>query len=524
MLIGLFYLGILVSQKGPLLLYGSNDEITAVLNNFSQNHRPLIQVNFSALYGQNGRFEVLHPLLDRRNLKIRDQNPICSEDDQSDKKINQSFLKLIGTNATDEEFPQKHQLNRKLDALAQFLNNKDELPENFVSTPPFIDDQGNSFAYVLMQKSIAPFNQKTWVEQHLSFFKISELEKVLLKFQIYDLRYWVISRLSETETEDLIKANSLVVTKDYLFIKNQSRFGFSPLSYWVYDLRDFHSNLKNSKYDLAPFIPGLTCLYRTGNGCWTYSSEHTMSYLYKYSVVIVILAGLIVLILLVFYFRHIYFKNKEQQKNRFALQVLSHEFRTPVSSMLLMVDRLSARTSKFTTDEQDLVTRISAEVFRLQRIIEVSKTYLQAESHRVHFNHQKIESINNWIVDFVADSNLHLEYVLLPVDQELRADPFWLKFVLSNLIQNALTHGKPPVYIRLNNSAGKIKISVEDQGSCEFASLNEMTDAFVKSGRSKGMGLGLNIVKSILDDWGVEIQFSTRPTSFSLVFTKPSKE
>ncbi|MGZ3797507.1 MAG: hypothetical protein ACXVB1_14140, partial [Pseudobdellovibrionaceae bacterium] len=55
---------------------------------------------------------------------------------------------------------------------------------------------------------------------------------------------------------------------------------------------------------------------------------------------------------------------------------------------------------------------------------------------------------------------------------------------------------------------------------CEFRSLREMTDAFVKSNRSKGMGLGLNIVKSILDDWGVEIQFSTVPTSFSLLFSE----
>lgn len=102
-------------------------------------------------------------------------------------------------------------------------------------------------------------------------------------------------------------------------------------------------------------------------------------------------------------------------------------------------------------------------------------------------------------------------------------DPFWLKFVLSNLIQNAFSHGKPPVCLRLKSENRKVKITVTDQGHCEFNSLIEMTDAFIKRSRSKGMGLGLNIVKSVLDDCGVEFQFSKSPTSFSLLFSEIRK-
>lgn len=159
----------------------------------------------------------------------------------------------------------------------------------------------------------------------------------------------------------------------------------------------------------------------------------------------------------------------------------------------------------------------------MQRIIEISRTYLQTESHRIHFKYIEISSINSWICDFAAETNPSIECQLLAKDQGFITDPFWLKFVLSTLVQNAAAHGKVPILIRLNNYKNKLKISIEDQGQCEFKSLNEMTDAFVKSPRSQGMGLGLNIIKFILDAWGTEIQFSKFPTSFTLVLNQAHK-
>ena len=521
-------LAIAVSERGPFILHGTTEDINPFLNSFRQEHRPIVEVNFSALYGGNGQFQILHPILDMRNLRYREENPTCSDDDETTAKaparMSNAFIEQLGEKATLDEYPQKRQVIRKKEALEQFLKREAELPEDFIVMPPFLDDWGNSFASYLERDGPSPYNQKSWVEQHLSFFKISELSNILKKYQIKDLRYLTIAHLTESEIEDVIKADSLVITKDYILLKNRSRFGFSPLSYWVYDLSTFRAELNNTKYDLSPFVAGSVCLQKTGNGCWTYNSMHTMSYLYKYAAAIIVLVGFIVLICLGFYFRHRYAKNKTQQKHRLALQVLSHEFRTPVSAMLLMVEQLSKNHSKFGLADQDLMTRMSGEVFRLQRIIEVSKTYLQTGSHRVHFNCVEIPSINSWIADFAAETKAELQTQLLSKDHGIKADPFWLKFVLSNFVQNAFLHGKSPVCIRLNNLDGKIEISIEDQGTCEFESLNDMTDAFVKSNRSKGMGLGLNIVKSILDEWGVELKFSKFPTSFSLIFSESKGE
>ena len=187
--------------------------------------------------------------------------------------------------------------------------------------------------------------------------------------------------------------------------------------------------------------------------------------------------------------------------------------------MLLIADQLSQNQDQFDLTNQDLITRMSTEVFRLQRIIEVSKTYLQAEGRRIQFKYATIPSINNWISDFAAENGSQIQCELLGVDRPIKADPFWLKFVLSTLVQNAFAHGKEPVRILLRTQDEKLKITVEDQGECEFGCINQMTDAFVKSSGSRGMGLGLNIANFIVNEWGSEIQFSKGPTSFTLSLT-----
>ncbi|MCM2282496.1 MAG: ATP-binding protein, partial [Bdellovibrionaceae bacterium] len=90
-------------------------------------------------------------------------------------------------------------------------------------------------------------------------------------------------------------------------------------------------------------------------------------------------------------------------------------------------------------------------------------------------------------------------------------------FVLNNLVQNAFAHGQAPVRIRLSESGEKIRITVEDQGSCEFDSIKTMSEAFVKSQKSQGMGLGLNIASTILAEWGSRLEFKPHPTSFAIV-------
>jgi len=360
-------------------------------------------------------------------------------------------------------------------------------------------------------------DKKIWVEQHLSYLKISELKEVLQKYQINDLKFLILSRFNEAEVESVIRGEEIILTADYVLLKDQDRLGFSPLSYLVFSASEFNQAVKNGKFEVSSEIENGTCILKIGNSCWTYNSRQTQAYFYRYSFTIVLLIGLFLFSLLGFYSKSLYEKSKAQLKHRLSLQVLSHEFRTPVSAMLLLIEQMTVKQNKLDTETQDLVVRLSTEVYRMQRIIEVSKTYLQTESHRIQFNSVEIPSINNWISDFILDSNHEISSELLPEDHNLVVDLFWLKFILSNLVQNAFVHGKPPVVIKLQKNKTQLKILIQDHGKNEFESIEQMTEAFVKSPRSQGMGLGLNMILFIVNQWGARLKFSKNPTVFTLL-------
>jgi C4-dicarboxylate-specific signal transduction histidine kinase len=105
---------------------------------------------------------------------------------------------------------------------------------------------------------------------------------------------------------------------------------------------------------------------------------------------------------------------------------------------------------------------------------------------------------------------------LLANDRSIRADVFWLRFALANLVQNAFAHGCEPVRIRLSVHNDQVMIAVEDEGVCEFTSIKDMTKPFQKSSSSEGMGLGLNITETIVRDWGGTLSYNASPTSFTI--------
>jgi len=517
--LGLFsYFVFSFNESGLFYFHRDKVDLTQVLRAFQQNTSPQLEINFSALYGRPGQMQVLHPILDVRQLKIEKVHVLCNKDTAQTFKVSGRESSCQSTTAEINEEDESAIGTRKTAALRRFLSGKADLPENFLSTSPFVDQEGYSYAYWLVKTAASPYNEKSWVERHLSYFKISELRELLATYNISDPTYNFTAELKDSEIEMAVRGEPLILTAKYLMLRDQSSYGFSPLSYWVYDLAVFEGALKNGDYELEPLTANTFCLQRVGNACWTYSSKYALAYLYRYSVAILVMLGLVFLVFLAFYMKRLYDKNKEQQKHRLSLQVLSHEFRTPVSSMLLMIDQLTKDGRNLDLSDQELLIRISAEIFRLQRIVEVSKTYLQAEGGRIHFRPVAISSINTWIADFITESNLNIQCEPLQVDRGFTADPFWLKFILSSLVQNAFMHGAEPVSIRLESVKDVLKITVQDHGRCEYKSLNRMTEAFVKSQRSKGMGLGLNIVKYIVEDWGGEIRFSNAPTSFTLVF------
>lgn len=492
-------------QKNLFLFQSYEEhEIQSFLKDFKKSHEPIGEINLAEMYGQIGQRELLHPIFNSKMFYLVQCENCANPQLRFDEDIQAHDLKV-----------------NKRKTLGDVLYNSKPLPVDFFNKPPFVDQNGMSFAYLISIYGGISARDKKWVEQHLSFFRASELSEVLKKYQINEPSFSILSKLNENEIESVVKGENFVLTNDYVLFRNQSRLGFSPLSYWVYNIKDFVSSLKLGKYDVSQVQSNIRCLSTIGNSCWSYNSQQTQSYLYKYSKILIFCFGLMIFIFLVFQAKSIYEKNKAELKHQLTLQVLSHEFRTPVSSMMLMLEDLRQRSQHWRVEDQDILIRMSSENYQLQRIIEVSKTYLQTKNHRIHFKKVEISSVNSWISDFISESKLPIRYDFLKEDQKIIMDPFWLKFILSNLVQNAFLHGKPPVFIKINIQKNRLSIAVEDQGICEFDHFKQMTETFVKNSQSQGMGLGLGMVQSIVRELGGKMTFTQKPTTFTLVLPQP---
>lgn len=500
-----------------------NEKIEEKIKSFLLVQEAVVEINFSELYGRKGQFQVLHPILDRTKWSLLSSKNACDDSTDMDKtkkpSINETTSEPFRSLECSQEANQNDPTDRiKNEMLHHFIKGDSSLPDNFITMKPLVDRWGKSYAHRLSQSGVFPYNTSEWITQNLSFFKPSELSEVIEQYKIVSGPYAYVSMLNDSEIVEIIKGSPLIITKNHLYIKNQSRLGFSPLSYWVFDFNDWKKFLKNQKYELTSFKKDSRCLETIGNACWTFNSNHAMAYLYQYALGIFILVMGIGVVLLVFYFKYQREKWKEEQKRKLALQVLSHEFRTPVSSMLLMMEQLVPIQNSLNIESQDLMMRLSSEVFKLQRIIEISKTYLQTQGHKIHFNPVSIPSINFWVGEFIetyTEEGVVCEY--LTSDVSIYADAFWLRFILSSLLQNSLHHGKKPIFIRLKSNEKSLIISVEDQGQCEFKTLAEMTNPFVKRRGSHGMGLGLNIIQFIVDELKAQLSFESMPTRFNLV-------
>jgi two-component system phosphate regulon sensor histidine kinase PhoR len=111
----------------------------------------------------------------------------------------------------------------------------------------------------------------------------------------------------------------------------------------------------------------------------------------------------------------------------------------------------------------------------------------------------------------------------------LEADQDAVRQALLNLVDNAIKYseGRREVTIRLVPGRENVEIQVEDRGiGIEPEDREKIFEAFFRSPRAarhnpKGVGLGLKIVKHIMDAHGGSIGLRSEPghgTTFSLIF------
>ena len=220
---------------------------------------------------------------------------------------------------------------------------------------------------------------------------------------------------------------------------------------------------------------------------------------------------------------------------------ISHEFKTPLNIILGIVQLIDKNIELDNITKENLIRHVDIMKQNSYRLLRLVNNLIDIS--RIDIGYYNLQPSNYNIVKVIEDITLSIaEYVkhkkinlIFNTDVEeitLACDPDKIERVILNLLSNAIkyTDDNGDIYVSLNKVNEDVVVSVKDSGvGIPNDKLELIFDRFgqandILSRRCEGSGIGLSIVKSIVEMHGGKIEvFSEIGKGSEFVFNIPIK-
>ena len=230
-------------------------------------------------------------------------------------------------------------------------------------------------------------------------------------------------------------------------------------------------------------------------------------------------------------------ENAEKRRTEFISNI-SHELRTPMTTISGFADGIQDGT--IPKEEEDKYLRsIRDETRRLTRLVrsmlDATRMKSMASDPKRRTTFDLTELVLQTLLSFetrATEKNLDVDPQFPDNRLMVRADKDGITQVIYNLLDNAVKFAKPGscITVRLYIEDKKAFVSVKDEGeTIPPDDLPYIFDRFHKSDRSRsldkdGVGLGLYLVKTILNSHDEDIAVKSEDGVTEFVFTLPLAE
>ncbi len=382
---------------------------------------------------------------------------------------------------------------------------------SFIDAAPRMHPSGKSYALLAMAL-VGP----SAIRDHARSFHVLELSGIEPSWLSADQR--ALAVLPVRAWEALFRGDNLALTDTSLVVAERSQVGLAHLQ--LYSRVKWASFLRSRSVALALRSNERLCARpATSSLCWqplTNAELHERGLLaWRWGSVLAVLLAAASL-------ANAYRMDRRRiQADRVhILRTLTHELRTPATSLRVDVDVLARSYDALPEECREPLLRLVDGSERLARILHRTARYLAlfegGSASRDRVKLVNIASVSDMLAEFAQEWPEGVSVTALSDDGSVRTDTTWLGVAVRNLVENAIHHGLPPVDVAWTLDARWFSVRVSDAGSTRDLSLAHATLPHDRGVQSTGLGLGLAITSRAVSLIGGTLSHSPSPTAFAI--------
>jgi hypothetical protein len=202
------------------------------------------------------------------------------------------------------------------------------------------------------------------------------------------------------------------------------------------------------------------------------------------------------------------------------VSTVAHELRSPLTSVKGFTATLLAKWDRFNDEQKKLMlTTVNADADRVTRLLSELLDVSRIDAGRLEMRKQVVDLekvVNKCVAGRVASGEPADRFVVSVAGElpEMWLDPDKIEQVVGNLVENALRHGDGTVTVQVRPADGGAEVTVGDEGEGipEETASRVFTRFWRGGNRRGGTGLGLYIVKGLVEAHGGTIEVGRSPS------------
>ena len=200
---------------------------------------------------------------------------------------------------------------------------------------------------------------------------------------------------------------------------------------------------------------------------------------------------------------------QDKEKIKMSVEDISHQLKTPLTSIMIMLDNLKDNPNMDEDTKQKFIFEISKQVDWINWLVISILKLSRLEANVVKFSDNKI-NVKKFIDEIIDNLEIPIEIKNQKIiiegneDASFIGDYKWQQEAITNIIKNAIEHNKEngKITIKYEENVLFTKITIIDEGQgIAKEDLKHIFERFYKAQNSSdnSVGIGLSLAKNIIE-------------------------